>query len=267
MKYFIKTFLFVLLCISLEGVRAQNFSCGTDITPARMAMELQNLQSPMRVPLGRIDKEFCVFAHIVKKQNGSLVITPADVSSLVDGIEGLFAPIGARFKLCMVDTINNWQYDTLFRPTEEQQIYTLYYKPNIINIYFVTMIMKADSSTVAGFAAMPGGDDVIVLSGSGGALPHEMGHFLGLYHTFEDAFGPELPDQSNCSTAGDLICDTDADPYPLGNITNCQVEFSGLPYLPPVDNIMSYWECGCRFTTDQYSRMAREYWLHRTNLW
>jgi len=44
-------------------------------------------------------------------------------------------------------------------------------------------------------------------------LDHELGHVLGLYHT-HDTFetSPELVDGSNCLIAGDLICDTPADP-------------------------------------------------------
>jgi Pregnancy-associated plasma protein-A len=44
---------------------------------------------------------------------------------------------------------------------------------------------------------------------------HEIGHALGLLHTFEDYYGDELVLRSggcsNCSTTGDLICDTQAD--------------------------------------------------------
>jgi hypothetical protein len=39
-----------------------------------------------------------------------------------------------------------------------------------------------------------------------------MGHFLGLLHTHEDSFGKENVDGTNCRTAGDLLCDTKADP-------------------------------------------------------
>lgn len=58
-------------------------------------------------------------------------------------------------------------------------------------------------------------------------VPHELGHALGLYHTFrqyeaEPSTSNELitrtltgidPCSCNCLSTGDMICDTDADPY------------------------------------------------------
>jgi len=43
---------------------------------------------------------------------------------------------------------------------------------------------------------------------------HEMGHFFGLAHTFECAYGRETP--ATCTVDGDLICDTPPDRGPLG---------------------------------------------------
>lgn len=42
-------------------------------------------------------------------------------------------------------------------------------------------------------------------------VSHEMGHCLGLYHTHESVFCRELVNGSNCTTCGDLVCDTEAD--------------------------------------------------------
>jgi len=42
---------------------------------------------------------------------------------------------------------------------------------------------------------------------------HEMGHFWGLYHTFEDyQFGKDDFSNENCAILGDRICDTPPDP-------------------------------------------------------
>lgn len=50
---------------------------------------------------------------------------------------------------------------------------------------------------------------------------HEMGHFFGLAHTFECAYGKETT--ATCSDNGDLLCDTPPDrgPYGLKGIGSC----------------------------------------------
>ena len=61
-----------------------------------------------------------------------------------------------------------------------------------------------------GYATMPPGGgptDGIVVTGFGALLAHEMGHYLGLYHTFE---GLNCAN-NDCATQGDMVCDTPPD--------------------------------------------------------
>jgi len=94
-------------------------------------------------------------------------------------------------------------------------------------------------------------------------LSHELGHFYGLYHTHETAFGEELVSKLNCEIAGDFLCDTPADPL-LNNTNtfNCSyfgqdVDPMGDAYRPDTRNIMSYAPIGCRsmFSWQQSFRM------------
>ncbi len=62
---------------------------------------------------------------------------------------------------------------------------------------------------VGGYATLPpggGASDGIVIAGFGKTLAHEMGHYLGLYHTFEGGCN-----NYNCLTDGDMVCDTPPD--------------------------------------------------------
>ena len=153
----------------------------------------------------------------------------------------------------------------------------LYYTPKVVNWYLVE---KIEVPAANGYAFLPGGPDAVFLQKQAlkgkKTIPHEMGHFFGLAHTFENATGSELVNESNCGAAGDLICDTEADPYPAGGV-NAQCQYQGGAkdsngdyYTPPVDNIMTYWSaanCSCRFTIGQYNWMLAEYLGKRNYLW
>jgi Metallo-peptidase family M12B Reprolysin-like len=106
---------------------------------------------------------------------------------------------------------------------------------------------------------------------------HEMGHCLGLYHTFEQYNGSqERVTRSifhicyNCSVEGDLCCDTPADyadSQDETSISNCVYygdstnSCDELQYDPLTNNIMSYqpWECisftSTALTTNQRTRI------------
>lgn len=77
--------------------------------------------------------------------------------------------------------------------------------------------------------------------------PHELGHCLNLLHTHSTSNGIEYINGSNCSTAGDLVCDTPADPeLNSTNVDSSCNYFGGGGYNPLTNNIMSYSPFGCR---------------------
>ncbi len=75
---------------------------------------------------------------------------------------------------------------------------------------------------------------------------HEIGHFLGLYHTFQDCAGSSV---ALCSSTGDFICDTDPCDQPGVNV-NC-----GASNMP--ENFMYYSDDNIlnTFTAGQLNRM------------
>ncbi len=65
-----------------------------------------------------------------------------------------------------------------------------------------------------------------------------MGHLFGLPHTWEGGASgsTELVKRTNCYTDGDGFCDTEADPYPAGEVTGAPCSFQPGPKDAANDN-------------------------------
>jgi len=83
----------------------------------------------------------------------------------------------------------------------------------------------------------------------GRSATHEVGHYLGLYHTFQGG----CASASGCYQNGDLICDTN--PESSANFSPCSRSTCGS--LDPTENYMDYSDdiCMTGFSSDQAHRM------------
>ena len=125
--------------------------------------------------------------------------------------------------------------------------------------------------TISGWATFPKDahsqvhmDGVVIASGSmpGGLIEdfnlgftatHEVGHWAGLYHTF----------QNGCSTEGDGVADTPAQRFPTSGCPEGQDSCPTDPGLDPIHNYMDYSDdpCYTEFSADQSTRMTQQ-WLY-----
>lgn len=186
--------------------------------------------------------------------------------------------------------INNSNYYQHTSTNTGRQMHLQYRVANTINMYVV-----GDLGDLLGYATSTvgsgiGGDGLVMvkkdLTSASTTLSHEMGHVLGLYHTFygwegyEHNYTENAPtivnsnravervDATNCETAGDGLCDTSPDYLKdrwgcneNGLSTIVQKDPIGTTFRSDATNIMSYADDNCvtRFTEAQVQVM-------RTNL-
>lgn len=98
-----------------------------------------------------------------------------------------------------------------------------------------------------------------------GAASHEMGHFLGMAHTFNGSSGDECPANANPDVDGDAVNDTDPHSYNSNNCAfiNNNNPCTGQIYGNVLKNFMSY-ACGDRFSPRQIQKMRT--WLETDRL-
>ncbi|MBP9848125.1 MAG: PKD domain-containing protein [Flavobacterium sp.] len=156
-----------------------------------------------------------------------------------------------------------------------------YPSDNYLKIWIVKNITGSSSTTsVQGYATFPGtnlGFDGIVIKASafgtvgncgggcaglnsstqlGKVLVHEVGHYFGLYHTFEQ--GCAGGDPSTCTTAGDRVCDTPPVANRNFSCTNVIDSCPDSQNLPDdINNYMDYVSetCMTHFSDGQIERM------------
>lgn len=102
-------------------------------------------------------------------------------------------------------------------------------------------------------------------------LAHELGHYLGLYHTFE---GGCL--NNNCALEGDQICDTPPDnsnSFGNCNLNSCSTDTDDSSAQNPfttdvaeLPNYMDYTACQLSFSQGQVSRMEAAFASFRSDL-
>jgi hypothetical protein len=249
--------------------------CGTILTPAEaqalsaIDQALAPVADPRGPPLYYVPLAF----HVVRRTNGTGGLTPTQVCQGLDLLDESYIAMNIQFYLVgAIDYINNDNYynstNTLAEINSLRQINLV---PDAINIYFVPNLAY-ESGGLCGISAFTTSsiqsiamNNSCMPTSNYSTLPHEVGHYLNLYHTHETAFGAELVNGSNCVPAGDKVCDTPADPvlgtstvsaFPACAYTGSAVDSNGDPYAPNAKNFMSYSRKECRdhFSDGQNSR-------------
>lgn len=272
-----------LACVLCGGssVAQADGGCGTVLTPETAAIMIEQQAAglydhpggvagggPVVIPLA---------LHVVRRDDGTGGVPLSQVTQAVAEANAAFAETGIEF--CWtgaVDYVDNSAFYFIDNAAEFNAIRGVNVEPWAINIYYVGSL-SIEMVTYCGYSSFlsdpPGAAQGIAMANYcyGGLhndwLPHELGHYLNLLHTHETSMGTECVARTNCTIAGDQLCDTPADPL-LGDhnagAPGCQYTGSDTPpcasdppYQPDPTNLMSYAPraCATTFTAGQVSRM------------
>jgi Secretion system C-terminal sorting domain/Pregnancy-associated plasma protein-A len=283
---FCNIYLLLVASFLMPSLSAQNtaFFCGTTagnqtVFPPTSGSFQQNCVENCSVN---------VCFHIIRRSDGSGGITDAQLLQVRQILNSDFNWFGINFNYLSNRII---QSDTWFNANDIgaapgfgsfDALIQVDPNPNAINIYLGPK--ENDGKGQAGTSPSRS----MVLTGSASwagvisyypithAISHEMGHCLGLLHTFrgspaERTVGcAEKIDGSNGTTCGDLVADTPADGVAWRNFITTGCYFNNttvrdpnnqLYSITPVidENIMAYLpnQCMAKFTYGQYDRMVR----------
>ncbi len=269
-----------LIALAAAAGPALAQECATFIDPAhvpivrmRQRAGLYELGAPPEHPVF-VGLSF----HVVRTNSGTGGLEQARLDQAVIDANVAFAPAGIQF--CQhgpTDYIDSTVYYNIANFGEADALRQINVVPGTINVYFVNGAPFCGLSAYT-FSPVQGivmKNNCTALPTNRSTFPHEIGHYFDLLHTHETMYGVECTNGSNCATAGDLVCDTAADPDVFNAVNGACIwtgtntpPCGGAPYSPPVKNFMSYSTKQCRdhFTPMQNVRALATLLNLRTEL-
>ena len=254
--------------------------CGTPTPSSRqqlfvesdLASKIATLPPSVLVTGGTINVYFHVINNGTGIANGD--IPNSQINAQIVVLNDAFGPWGWSFNLASVDrTTNSTWYTATYNTTAERDMKAALRQGSAddLNIYSNNMGggLLGWATFPSSYRSNPDNDGVVILFSSvpgGTAVPydegdtctHEVGHWMGLYHTF----------QGGCAKNNDYVYDTPAEKSPAfgcptGRYSCTKGKFAA--GLDPIENFMDYTDdfCMFQFTVGQDTRMDDMFTAYR----
>ncbi|KAG8902562.1 hypothetical protein FRB99_004351 [Tulasnella sp. 403] len=240
------------------------------LDPIKFPIQFLNFTHSIQVP---------VYWHVLRKSTtlAGGHLDSAKIKKQMDVLNKAFSSSGITFKLKGTDYTTNANWFNTLGP---QSAVNTAVKNQLrkgdkatLNIYS-TGFVSGTGQGLLGYATFPSSyagnpkdDGVVILYSSlpggsttnfnlGYTLVHEVGHWIGLYHTFQGG---------SCSGQGDFVSDTPAEASPA---EGCPVGRDTCPNSPGADPIRNYMDysydsCMNQFTNGQYARAKAQIKMYR----